>query len=73
MMAGKLAFFVGRKQYRVNPRSVNLPSVLAVGVSLNNTGDQVTFMEWTEQPSMQYSPFHLSFHKDTDDIPELQI
>jgi len=53
-LVGKLAFFVGRKQYRVNPRSVHLPKYLCFGVTFSSCGDQFTFLDWTEQPTMQY-------------------
>mmetsp|Transcript_4843 Transcript_4843/g.6878 ORF Transcript_4843/g.6878 Transcript_4843/m.6878 type:complete len:347 (+) Transcript_4843:318-1358(+) len=53
-MMGKLAFFVGRKQYRVNPRTVKLPKCIAFGVTFSSIGDQITFLDWAEQPTMQY-------------------
>mmetsp|Transcript_22774 Transcript_22774/g.55336 ORF Transcript_22774/g.55336 Transcript_22774/m.55336 type:complete len:351 (-) Transcript_22774:372-1424(-) len=54
-MQGKIAFFVGRKQYRVNPKTVKLPFALSFGVSICGIGDQFTFLDWTEQPTMQFS------------------
>mmetsp|Transcript_32452 Transcript_32452/g.62646 ORF Transcript_32452/g.62646 Transcript_32452/m.62646 type:complete len:346 (+) Transcript_32452:278-1315(+) len=54
-VAGKLAFFVGRKQYRVNPRTVNLPTTLGFGVSLSAVGDQLTFLDWSEQDNMHFT------------------
>lgn len=52
---GKLSFFVGRKQYRVNPNTVHFPRVLKFGVSISGIGDQFTFLDWTEQPNMKFS------------------
>mmetsp|Transcript_10579 Transcript_10579/g.19312 ORF Transcript_10579/g.19312 Transcript_10579/m.19312 type:complete len:358 (-) Transcript_10579:261-1334(-) len=54
-VTGKLAFFVGRKQYRVNPRTIHLPSALKFGISFASVGDQFTFLDWTEQDTMQFS------------------
>ncbi len=52
--AGKLAFTVGRRQYRVKPGTVHFPNQLKFGVTFSHVGDSFRFLEWEEQENMQF-------------------